>query len=270
MLFSLSAKSLFLILSLGQINIDATSDAASDMIAANQPTIESELEAEVIQPAQAAIAEQKTAEQKIAENTAMEVVIKKELPANSKVGKTTHRPLSAPGALAYKRGAAAGLALGATIVGSLLSFPLLVSEIETGSNGGDLSVMVAGSILLASSLGFGPSLGQLCALGKGANLAIPVIRTVAVLAPALFTSYFMAVGSQRNTLNFGDYYQAFRIATIASASIAAVWGIVDIAMTPAFLRRYVRRYEKQQRISNLITSPIALENGGGMMVAFKF
>lgn len=260
MLFSMTSKILVMAFSMLSVNGDAITDnvddASSENVVISQVAEENNI-SETEAPAVAAT-----------EAVATKEALQLNVPESSKVVKA-HKEYK-PGRLAYHRGAAVGMAIGATFIGALISYPLLISELQTGSNGGDMAVLVTGTLLLAGTLGFGPSLGQLCALGKHANLVIPIVRTVAVMLPSLVTVYFMGIGSNRNSLGFGDYYHAFKIAALVSSSLAVIWGIVDIAMTGGIIRRSVRRYEKQHGISNLVGSPMAFENGGGLMMSFRF
>lgn len=281
MLFSLTEKLLIVALSLGQVNGDAASDGSTDnaavaAVASTQVAAVSEndavtgkaeaedsVEEEVSAPAREAIAQERgrrVANRDI--NDYNKVVAGK--------GSSGIDAMTAPGHLAYKRGGMVGAAIGMTIAGVMLAYPMLSLSGDMTSDSSALGMFIGGSVLLAAALGFGPSMGQLMALGKNSQLLIPIVRAASVLAAPLLTMYFMGVTSLHNNLDVGDYYNAYMIATICSASLAMVWGIVDIAMTPGIIKRYIRKYERAMGVSQLRAAPMALENGGGMMIGFRF
>ncbi len=178
------------------------------------------------------------------------------------------KPLTAPGMLAYKPGAAAAISVGATLLGLIAFSPMMILPAREGYdkyNYGRNFAYYSGLFFIGATLGFGPLFGQFLAIGKYANYGMAIARTAVAIIPPLLAGYIYVLADKN--YDGQGFFATVGIGAIVSFSAAFVWGIVDMAMTKRNLTNHVKKYKQQRHIS---VAPYVNHEGGGIMLGGRF
>ncbi len=204
-----------------------------------------------------------------------------------------------PGKLAYHPGIATGISAGALFLGVITPAALILASQITfaagiagyavvGGVAKDASIInegigllsknkkigalfYTGLVLMGATLGFAPVLGQFLALGKGAKYAFIMAITRTIVSMALPFLSGLVICAKEKAMDKASFLIATNFALYFVVPLMAVWGIVDIALTPKILKKAVKKYEgDNKKIGDLKMAPFIMENGGGIMLGARF
>ncbi len=204
-----------------------------------------------------------------------------------------------PGKLAYHPGIATGISAGSLLLGIITPTALILASqlafaagvagyAVKGGVAKDMAVVqegiaflsnnkhigalfYTGLILMGATLGFAPVLGQFVALGKAAKYAFIMSLSRTVLTVGLPFLSGLIICAKEKAMDKASFLIATNYSLYFLVPIMAVWGIVDIALTPMILKRAVKKYEgADKKLVDLKMAPFFMENGGGVMLGARF